>query len=331
MQVGTAVHSSKPRTFQYRYVEGLNNGNTLQQILKPVLFETHKTVGARAEPVGNDDDQEEVRRCINHKISSRNMLFGELILYVRGTNKQVVTVDEDQEELPVEQIHAPRSDGGAPREFVEGTVYFGLINNHMVIVQSLALRDRDLENHLRWLLHDRAEKLADNEFLALRKELSVDAKQELPNVRSIKVGAPLFYRGHGPNDDKGHVVAYISELGKDLLDALIGNDQLKDLQLERYCDAENLEVTLEIRRKGGRRGEGGNGERAIAALTTHLRHSHEEDITVITKSGRVIGEKLYLAERRSVECHDGVPLRHSLFENMYEWLATKLEEGALQP
>lgn len=327
----------KQKTFQYRYVEGLKDGKTLTQLLQPVLFTTHRTVGARSEPVIVDDPLEDVRRCINHKIHSGEMLFGELILYVKGTNKQVVTVDENLEELPTEQIRAPKTETGEQREFIDGVVYFAALDNHMVIVQSTALRDRELESHLNWLLREKAKSLQEIESIVLRRELSMTAKEQMPEVRTIEVGAPLLYQTLDETQKNNtapltqHSKIRITDLGYELLQTLVGAEKLEELDLGQYGRADNLEISLMIKRKNGTRAPDSPAERAMAALTTHLRHSHDQDIRVEAKGGRLTGDTLYLMEKVSVECANGIPSRHDLFENMRKWLSGKIEDGSVLP
>jgi hypothetical protein len=325
----------KPKTFQYRYVEGLKNGRTLEQLLSPVLYHERKTIKLRSQSVTGDDPDEQVRRCVNHKAKDGNALFGEMILYVLGQNKQTVTVNEDLEELPTEQIRAPKTPAGESREFIEGVVYFMVIDNHMVVVQSLALRDRDLEAHLNWLLSECAERLMDGEVIVLKRELSATAKAKMSGVRSVRIGAPLMRREQAPVPDSPTQAGelrtrfLLTDMGKEILDAIFSSGGLKGLGLDDLEGADNLEVLVTIRRKGGSTRPGNPAENTITALTTHLRHSHVDDVVVETKQGRIEGQTLYLTEKRSIECDNGVPLRNKLFLSMKEWLEQKIEDGSI--
>ncbi|WP_019624290.1 hypothetical protein [Thioalkalivibrio thiocyanoxidans] len=325
----------KPKTFQYRYVEGLSNGRTLEQLLRPVLYHEYKTIKQRAESVTGDDPDEQVRRCVNHKAKDGNALFGEMILYALGQNKQTVTVNEDLEELPTEQIRAPKTSAGEAREFIEGVVYFMVIDNHMVVVQSLALRDRDLEGHLNWLLFECANKLEDGEVIVLKRELSVTAKTQMSGVRSVQIGAPLMRREQTPAPDspthKGNLRTrfVLTDMGKEVLEAIFSSGGLDGLGVDDLEGADNLEVQITVKRKGGSTRPGNPAENTITALTTHLRHSHMEDVVVDTKQGKIQGETLYLTEKRHIECEKGVPLRNKLFHSMKEWLEQKIEDGSI--
>lgn len=330
----------RSKTLHYRFTEGLNDGRTLQEILHPILYKTHTVVQDRAQTVSTDNPNETVRRCITERRSYGSMLFGMLIEYVAGTDKQAVTVDERREDLPLEQVNLPKADG-KPREFVDGAVYFGVWGNHMAVMQSQALQDRHLEAHLAWLIISQADTLKEQERLGLRRELTL-TKDEINRVTGVSVGSGLIEQderlpGTHADADKAEDGSSptrsieLTDISKGVLQQLLGTDWQDRLKTEEYEDLDSLEVTINVRKKGGPRKPGNDPERLMSALTTQLRHTYSEDVTIQTKQGTISGDTIFLRESASIDCHHGVPLVDNVYIAMRDWIQRKYEEGVINP
>lgn len=325
----------KQKSFSYRYAEGLLNGRTLQAVLEPVLYGTHRFVDNRAEDIV-DEHGNQLRRCINLRHRNDDMLFGEFILYVSGTNKQVVTVQQQQEHLRVDQIQPPPDPEGNPREFIDAVLYFGIHDNHVVVVQSAALRDRDFESHLNWLLFTHAQALQQGESIMLRKELTLDAQRQMDSVRSVSISAPLIERRADPaavgvERENQHLAVNVRGRGLEWLRTTVGVDLIDNLNVEDLVAADELEVHISIVKKGGSRLPDSPANNTIAALTQTLRHQYEDDIRVTTRRGEIRGRSLFLRTIRTVNCLNGVPNQLHVFEQMSDWLSECLELGHIRP
>ncbi|WP_322521160.1 hypothetical protein SR882_10320 [Guyparkeria halophila] len=327
----------KRKTLQYRCVEGLHDGRTLQNLLTPVISGSHAYVDQRSQAVEGAHPDDELNRCLNRWVHEDNMLFGEFILYVPGTNKQVVTVQQRQRELSVDQIQPPQDPDGHPREFIDSVLYFGVKDNHLAIMQSQSLSDRDLERYLSWLLgSEGGNVLLDGEQIALRKELDIASRNIFNDVREVTVGAPLF----DPTETQGTVDPETKQVnvnltgrGLDWLRHALGRDWVDQLDQADLAGAHNVEVHLSIVRKGGKRTPGPDNapQQTMSAITTTLRHLHEEDVTVHTRTyGTVKGDKLFLKTNKSIKCQYGVPTVDHVFEEMGAWLLECIEQDLVQ-
>lgn len=54
------------------------------------------------------------------------------------------------------------------KEFIDSVLYFGVIDNHVAIIQSRSLTARTLESYLGWLLGEAAKALPANSALILK-------------------------------------------------------------------------------------------------------------------------------------------------------------------
>ena len=135
------------RTLSYKRATFLNGTPDLQRLLTAAL-RRHRTVGERMEELHPED---RTRRFINTHRSQLGMLFGNLLIYSPNRNQALLTVAPDAEELDVRQVAPPEVDGQRT-EFLESILYFGVRGNHVVLLQSAALRARAFEAYLNWLL-----------------------------------------------------------------------------------------------------------------------------------------------------------------------------------
>ncbi|RDF38423.1 hypothetical protein DWA26_18990, partial [Acinetobacter baumannii] len=88
------------------------------------------------------------------------MFFGELIIVESGKAQAVLKIDNDSatefpiktyltEDLPDDEDESVEV---VRKEFIDSVLYFGVIDNHVAIIQSRSLTARTLESYLGWLL-----------------------------------------------------------------------------------------------------------------------------------------------------------------------------------
>jgi hypothetical protein len=79
------------------------------------------------------------------------MLACEFISYTQGAHLGAINFASNVPHFDVDELPPP-----AGKEYLEGSVYFGVVDNHLVALQSSALRTKDLERHLNWFLRNKA-------------------------------------------------------------------------------------------------------------------------------------------------------------------------------
>ncbi|MEC4749820.1 hypothetical protein [Methylomicrobium sp. Wu6] len=123
---------------------------SLQKLVEEALRKL-KSVGDRfntvEEKTKDENEDSGYRRFINTHRSRMGMEFGNLVLYADGVNKQTLTIDDKADEVDVEQIAPPQTPDGRRREFLESILYYGIKDNHVVLLQSMALRSREFETY----------------------------------------------------------------------------------------------------------------------------------------------------------------------------------------
>ncbi|MFH4338270.1 hypothetical protein WAJ35_23090, partial [Acinetobacter baumannii] len=106
----------------------------------------------------------------------QSMFFGELIIVESGKAQAVLKIDNDSatefpiktyltEDLPDDEDESVEV---VRKEFIDSVLYFGVIDNHVAIIQSRSLTARTLESYLGWLLGEAAKALPANSALILK-------------------------------------------------------------------------------------------------------------------------------------------------------------------
>lgn len=321
----------------YKRAEFTQSGLVLETLLQKALDKFPKPA-ARREVVGSAEQDSKVRRVIGASRHERAMACGSLLLYEIGKDVAFVIEDEEADEFIVEsQNPAKGLDEGdtRKREVLESALYFGIFGEHVVLVQSHALKARDLENHLKWLLTEHAKVLDSSVGLALCDEPTKAARERIENlpVKSVELGAPVVseevaMQGMAIQEaSTKQVVHRIAGKGRELISSLLGEDVLAQLKLESALDDSNLEVTLQLRYK---RSTDDSGHKALDHIARAMRHAEPEDTKVITSTGTVLkGESLKLAGHISVGTYNGIVDTEDLYSQMFAWLEERIAEGSV--
>jgi len=321
---------TKRKQFHYRKARFFNPvGRTLQDLLEEALTKL-TPIKNRFEHL-NDSPDETWRRFINTHRAAMGMQFGNLMLYADKQNRAIIAIDEGADELNIEQIAPPISEDGRRREFLDSILYYGVKGNHIVLLQSMALRARELELHLNWLLRE-ANLIDKNNVIYLNNfaPRMTHEKMERAEVKSVKLGTPLYdhYQevSEIPKVDKKSIKFRPFGEGIDILKILASN-RFAELSWDELEASSNLEVFVEITYK---RQTDERSQQLLNRLTTALRHAGDEDIRIELKDGSVVnGSELQIKGFKGILSHNGLVDPTDVFSKMNEWLLDNLERGII--
>lgn len=300
----------------------------LQAKLSESLSKLNK-VGTRKETLGNDDRY--VRAVIYHR-SYAGMLFGVLASYERGTHQLTVVDDDEAEMLTVDQVAPPKSLDNKRQEFLDGVCYFGVSNNHVVLVPSRSLGAKPTEQHLNWLL-EHAGMLERENRVGLSDQIAQATKEKIraSHVKQIEIGAPLIeaHEVEAKPNAAGHKITAFEYggLGMDILQQVLG-DKFDNMRLSDAVDG-NIEVTLKIRYK---RTTTEKAHKVLDNIALAVRNLDEDEVKLtLAGGGTVKGSELKLSAPISIQTRDGIPNPDELFEKMREWLLQQIENQIIEP
>jgi hypothetical protein len=214
-------------------------------------------------------------RLINRSSTYQTILFGQLILFEQGKSQALMTISDDvsfydinaitseQIKLEADENVSDEHKEKIKREFIDSILYFGVLKNHLIIVQSSALRSKDLETHLNWLIHSFGSSFSDDSILMLKDKPTEETIQKLEKnpVSKINLGSvPIKSKNdtsvdivRTPNIPVEGNVQKVRKMkfmptgkGGNILKAAFGEKWFDDLKLEDSLDESNLQLTWKL-------------------------------------------------------------------------------------
>lgn len=338
------------KSIHYRYSTITDNQESLQSLLEKALKSDKLSIASKRMEQINAVSEEV--RFINAYVDEGKMLFCQLV-YIESGKQQVVLEMEDGAKsysiLPFNLNENTKKDKKHRKEFINSILYFLVFNNHLVILKSKALSERDLENHLYWLLTEKSEILPITSTLALAIQPPKMVRElvEKEPVKKITIGTDLAgsftpeekksevekRNDHSELKRQHHLVTntkslrFTPDIGIGLLKQIIPN--FSDSKLEDCLDESNLRINLEITydRKTTQKGQS-----FLDTIAHSIRHTHDDDVKIILKNGGILrGSEVKLSGDITVKINDkGIIDETDLRKQMKDWLMTKIAEDEIE-
>lgn len=327
----------------YKRANITNSESTLQSLLLTVLDKTSHTGKAeqRKETVNESDNS---TRLINKNTVSNEILFGQLIFFEAGKSQVLITVDESAEFFKIDALTTEQiSKAGKKtteeaeqirREFINSILYFGIFENHVMLIQSQALKSRDFEAHVNWLLGTRTSTLGNTNTLLLLDTPTQETIEKLEKspAKTIKIGTPVESKEEqasiGIIDSTAKGIKYVPiGMGANLLAAALGENWLETANLTDALDDANLQVTLQITYL---RKTTTNGQKMLDNIAAALRHADEADVEIeLSKGGKIKGADLKLSGKIGVKTINGLVDEADLYHQMHVWLMERIVDKSI--
>lgn len=321
---------SKRKLLHYRKATFLKPiGRSLQECVEDALAK-QTPVKMRFRDLSNDpQDEDGWRQFINTHRTALGMEFGNLVLYAPDQNKQVLALDENADELDIRQLSPPPGRDGLKNQFLESILYYGVRENHIILLQSVAMRARDFEAYLNWLLRQ-AGIFDDNNAVFLNNYAPQVTRETLEHseVKSVRIGTALtdatLYES--PSDVTRTRFRAFGE-GIEVLRTIMP-ERMKDLTWADLSASNNLEVFVEVTYK---RQTDSSSQATLNKIASALRHVSDDDIRIELKGGTtVVGSQLQVKNYISVDTYGSVVDPVDLFGKMSDWLVQILEDGIVE-
>jgi hypothetical protein len=310
-------------------------GQTLKTLLEKALGK-RKNFGERRQNVASAENP------IYHAIGSsvcenHGLVFGLLVTYTPGTDSLIFIADDQAMDVVMEKVSAPATVDGKQREFLESLMYFGVVGNHMVLIQSQALKSKQLESYLRWYLHTAGVLEGTNTFQLIDTP-SETVKQKMgqaKGVRAIKLGGevlpPSTITPSSPQGKEIAVQATATATEKDygLLAAikrLMSPVQAAKIDFEKIAGSNiKLSVTLRYSNKTTE-----DGQRLMDSLGAAFRNTDDVETELeLIGGGFIKGSDLKLTGQISVMSYDGQLSAYEVYEGLRQWLLEKVSAQEL--
>lgn len=265
-----------------------------------------------------------------------DLLFGQFLSFMPGMRQTMMTFDANKTAFDLEALAAEQTSDGKKREFVESIGYFGVIDNHVMLVQTKALTARDFEEYLLWLLTQATDSLPGGTLLVLDDPAATvaRAKAARSNVRGVTIGGQVKSVAT-PETAEGKAITR-HELEAGALNALRGflaPDVFDRLSMSESLDGDNIELRLTVRIKG-RRVASDAGQELLRTIGRATRHMDPRDYALeLDRNGELKGSDLKLRRSVSVATHEagGLVDESALILHMVDWLKELTAKGLIDP
>ncbi|MFK7319096.1 hypothetical protein ABBZ93_18745 [Acinetobacter baumannii] len=324
----------KPRVAHYKKCK-ISGKKTLQQMLQETLIveESLWSKAVNRQEIVNINSEDFF--FINHKSEHQEMLFAELLFVEKGKAQSFMHIDPSSEEfeikpftvdnLPDEEQSEDKKEN-TQKEFVDSVLYFGVIENHVALIQSRSIRSRHLEQHLGWLLGNNVSSaLPKDSALILSDVPDPQTHQKLAKspAKKLHIGTDV----RGVTDHKllapteqiktESMVFKVQSKIVNVLKEITGID-ISDLELKDSLDDANLKlkVVLTYDRKTSE-----CGQFVLDSVASSMRHMEDEDFQIELSNGAILkGGELKISSTIKVETINGSVNRNGVKNELYKWL-----------
>lgn len=344
------AREKKQKSVHYKLATISNQTETLQTLLERALEDGSRAHIALSRMEATNPDDESICRLINHHTTHQGMFFGQLVRFEAGRGQVLMTFDDQASEYSIDTITSDAVTGDDEedqetnaekvkrrREFIDSILYFGVLDNHLVVMQSQALTTRELEAHLGWLLGTCLDLMGRNSALILQDKITeaVRNKVEKSPVKTVSIGTPVETREEQEEGEAADGQAAAKGVkwipggtGADILSAALGADWFNRLKLEDSLDEANLQVQLKVTylRKTSK-----TGQKMLDNIAASMRHAHDDDVVVeLTDGGQLRGGEVRLNGKLSVQTTNGIVDETALYHDMHNWLLSKIETDEVE-
>lgn len=304
---------------------------TLQDLLVRAMRKLKVTDRKEVLNENAEEESQQWVRVINSARDYAGFKFGVLTLFSPGTHHLVIETESVSggDELAVTKQAPP--DG---KQFTEPQLCFGVRGNHVVCIQSKALRTQELETHINWLLLS-AKCINEEQRVELSDAIPEDTRQKLEAapIKSISIGVPLI-----ADPAAGKVKKMVSAvntvargLGLDAIRGLLTEKEYAALKVDQLTEAPDIQVSLQIRVVGKRK-ESDTDDKVMKKLMRELRHVEDPSFLKVEMKGmgKLDGAALRVQAFKSIASYDGLLDISDAYEVMREWLESLIDVGTIK-
>lgn len=250
-------------------------------------------------------------------------IAGIFTAFERGASAVSVLEDPTAEALTVDQIKAPPGEDGKERQWVDGLLYFYVLGDLVIVIQSAAVRAGQFESHLSWLLG--ADGSACSVKLVNQYGRSALEQLSASHVKDVKVGGPLLHAVSAAPTASSSVTSGRIEVGGAMLEAvsaLIEGESGPGFNWAAALDG-NIEAWLHVSYK---RKTNEDAQRLLDRIALNLRNAEDLETVITLNNGQTIAAgELKLSKNCRIESREGVLLADKAFSAMSSWLKELVE------
>ena len=337
---GTVMSTEKRRrTLHYKHAKLSQTSETLQSLLEKHLDDPNSNfykVKNRQDTL--TEDGKAVRFINSHSKHGGSLLLSQLVQFESGLSQQTIEIDENAGAYPL-SILSPKdikkTNDKARAEFLDSVLYFGVLENHVLVLSSQRLQSKELESHLNWFLMNLTKSLST--ILLLSDQPTKEAIQlfEQSPTKTISLGSDIVYQPSIKNSENKESIKENTSIsnatsityapktiGAKMMELLKQAGNIPETDFNDALDDSNLRMKIEL---SFNRKTTTKGQNTIDTIATSLRHFDQEDVKIKLANGGVLqGDKLKLSKTFNLEFINGQVNESDLYQTMVAWLYEKI-------
>lgn len=335
----------RKRTLHYKHAKLSQTSKTLQNLLEEHL-DNDKSQYFKVKNRQNflTEDRKAVRFINSHNKYGGTLLLCQLVQFESGLSQLTIEVDDDAGAYPLNALNPKdikKKNANTRAEFLDSVLYFGVLDNHVIVVSSQRLQSKELEAHLNWFLMNLTKSLSTMVILSDQPTREAVSKFEKSHAKSVSLGSDVIYQPQveDPEDkeikleektvsEATSVSWHPRTLGAKIVDLLKQAGDIPDVDFDDALDDSNLRMKIELsfNRKTTKK-----GQQTIDSVANSLRHFDKEDVKITLANGGVLqGDKLKLTKGISLEFINGQINESDLYQAMISWLNEKVNSDELK-
>lgn len=329
--------AKKPITLRKVYYRrakfNTRTSQSLQQLVAHALG-SQTTIGQRLEPLGSMAPE---FRCVAGWKTHGQYLCGHVVTFERGRFQTIIDDDANAKTLKLSALAPPKT-GKTQHQYIPGVLYFVMHKNHVVVMQTAAMRASALEQHLLWLLRSKTQTISTQQGFGLSDEPQKATRERIrkSHVKNVMIGRPLMESVSLQDDNAKTEVRKFKPEGAVLsfLREMLDQNQFEKLGLEDSLFDGNLEVWIQIRHPKRIRSKSADSVKLLDDISIALRDLEEDEARLELNDGSVVtGKELKVSGDVEVltSTSKGMLEEDDTYDQMIAWLETQLRNGVIQP
>ncbi len=321
------MHKSVNKTIWYKDAKIIGSKSSLQDLLDLALI---------AKPNASDrlmGDATTERIGINLTVNRDGFLFGQFICFEPGMQQALVTLDASKHAFDLNLISAQQTEDGKQQEFLESIGYFGILGNHVLLVQTKVLSSREFEEYLVWFLQKHSMVMGAIPIVLADPAATVAKKNKaMHNIRGVTIGTPVETISQGAEGYKKASGKFMLDgRGFEALKSFFGGSAFEKLNLKSAIEEDNIEVLLTVRMNRVRVASD-SGQDFLEAVGVAARHMNPNDFELeLNGGGSLKGSDLRLFKAQSIKTNidGGLVDEFDMYSKMYSWFKQQVEAGLI--
>lgn len=314
------------KTLYYRKAIITKTEKTLEELLREAL-ETFSTAKDRQEPI--NDDSSEVRLINKFQDVHRGFILAQMVLIEQDASQPVVIYEKGAKEYQLTGVRPSdvvlsEKYQAAKRDFINSMLYFGVLDNHVVVIPSAALRFNAIEAYLRWLFVSKAKILHPEAVISLTQEAKKDIKKlfDSHDVKSIEIGDSVTYVKSSGTEEKTEVRSITSQMLK------VFAETFDDFELDSIAESSNIRAKFVITYN---RKTDEDGHKILNGIAMNLRNVDDEEVTInLNGAGQLKKGNLNIHTKETIgRSNDGLLIMDDISHAMQNWLALLCDEEGI--